>query len=184
MDTDTNAQGVPSSSNGTSSTAHLVAQIGEAGGGLNWMSYQEGITGTDCPIESAGLYVPRHNATLFFDDVVGNPPSTGDAFCAMHHRPIERLAADLLVGDVASYVFVTPNLCHDMHGSPMCPSGSMVRMGDDWLAGATPQLLAYVNIHGGVIFIVWDEGNTPPRCRSSRWVRKSSRVTEKHGDDG
>jgi hypothetical protein len=149
----------PSASNSTSSTAHLVAQIAAAGGGLDWMSYQEG-SDAGCPLDPTGTYLPRHDPFLFFQDVSGDPPSTSNAFCAAHHRPLDRLDADLAAGDVASYVFVTPDLCHNMHGSPDCPSGDLVRMGDDWLSGALPPLIDYVNAHGGAIFLVWDEGSS------------------------
>jgi hypothetical protein len=151
----------PSASNSTSSHDHLVAQIAAAGGGLDWMSYQEGIgaaTGA-CPIESAGFYRPRHNPFVFFHDVAGDPPSKDNASCAAHHRELGALAADFAKGDVASYAFISPNLCNDMHGASGCPNSNRTRAGDDWLAANLPRLIDFVEGHGGVIFIAWEEGN-------------------------
>jgi phosphatidylinositol-3-phosphatase len=148
----------PSAANSTASTQHLVTQIRQAGGGLDWMAYQEGISPGSCPITSTGLYVARHDPFLFFQDVSGAPPSASNGLCAAHHRPLSALNGDVAAGAVASYVFVTPNLCHDMHGASSCP-GDLIRAGDDWLSGALPPLIAYVNAQGGVIFIVWDEGS-------------------------
>ena len=63
---------------------------------------------------------------------------------------------------MASYVFIVPDLCHDMHGTTACPSTDNVNMGDTWLSTAMPPLINYVNANGGVIFIVWDEENHVP----------------------
>ena len=54
----------------------------------------DGVSGR-CPIHSDGLYVPRHDPFLFFQDVVGSPPSTTNDYCAAHHRPLTALAGDL-----------------------------------------------------------------------------------------
>ena len=150
----------PGAHNSTSSGDHLVAQIAAAGGGLDWRAYQEGIsqaTGA-CPLEGAGFYRPRHNPFVFFKDVAGDPPSKDDAGCAAHHRDLPALASDLASGDVASYSFISPNLCNDMHGATGCPHSNMRRAGDDWLAANLPPLIDFVNANGGVIFITWEEG--------------------------
>ena len=157
------ADAAPSASNSTASTAHLVAQIARAGGALDWMSYQEGLSPSQpCPLSAAGFYTPAHDPFVFFQDVTGSPPSATNPLCAAHHRPLTALAADLSSGAVASYAFISPDLCHDMHGAPGCPGQDTVRAGDDWLAANLPPLIAFVGAHGGVIFIAWDEGGTLP----------------------
>ena len=53
------------------------------------------------------------------------------------------------------YVWITPNLCNDMHDS--C-AGSSIQHGDTWLSEHVPAILnseAYKD--GGALFIVWDE---------------------------
>lgn len=151
----------PSASNSTASTDHLATQIDDAGGGLTWMEYVEeaDLSAEPCPISGAGTYVPRHDPFLFFQDVVGSPPSKTASRCAAHHKPFSALMDDVAAGTVASYTFITPNLCHDMHGSSACPSGDMIQAGDTWLSSTLPPLIAYVNAAGGVIFLVWDEGD-------------------------
>ena len=161
------ADAAPTAVNSTASTAHLVAQIARAGGALDWVSYQEGYSSTQpCPLSATGFYTPAHNPFVFFQDVTGSPPSATNPSCAAHHRPFTVLAGDLVVGavagGVASYNFISPDLCHDMHGAPGCPGRDVVRAGDDWLAANLPPLIAFVGAHGGVIFIVWDEGGTLP----------------------
>jgi phosphatidylinositol-3-phosphatase len=145
--------------NSTSSTDHLVTQMDAAG--VSWMSYQEGLdpaTTGACPIASAGDYAPKHNPFVFFQDVSGNPPSKANARCAVHHRPFSALASDLGSGDVANYVFVTPDLCHDMHDA--CEDGvKRQTSGDKWLSENLPPLLEYADKNEGVVFLVWDEGS-------------------------
>ncbi len=150
----------PSASNSTSSTRHLVTQIKDATSGVTWRSYQEGLNSSTgaCPIASSGFYAPKHNPFVYFQDVAGNPPSKTNAYCAAHHKPLTALASDLASGSVASYNFVTPDLCNDMHGASGCPSGNPIRLGDNWLRANLPAIINYVNAKGGVIFLVWDEG--------------------------
>jgi hypothetical protein len=150
----------PSTSNSTSSTAHLVTQIAASSRGWTWRSYQEGLDETTgaCPIHSSGLYAAKHDPFVFFQDVAGSPPSETNAGCAAHHRAYAAFAGDLAKGEVATYTFVTPNLCNDMHGAATCPSSNMVASGDAWLSAELPQIIRYVDGHGGVIFVTWDEG--------------------------
>jgi phosphatidylinositol-3-phosphatase len=151
----------PSAKNSTASTAHLATQMDAASPPVSWLSYQEGLnpsTGA-CPVQSSGFYVAKHDPYVFFQDVAGNPPSPSSALCAAHHRAYTpaALAQDLQAGTVAQYNFITPNVCHDMHGATGCPGSDDIRSGDDWLAAALPPLIAYASANDGVVFIVWDE---------------------------
>jgi hypothetical protein len=152
----------PSSSNSTASTAHLSTQIKNATNGVTWRTYQEGINATtgSCPIAASGFYMPKHDPFVFFRDVVGSTPSKTNAYCVAHHEDLSKLAADVAAGNVASYTFVTPNQCHDMHGQSGCPNSNTIRAGDDWLSANLPALITYANAHAGVILITWDEGES------------------------
>jgi hypothetical protein len=142
--------------NHQSTSAHLVTLLTQAG--ISWKSYQEDISGTTCPLTSHGLYAPKHNPMVYFDDVTNSndPKSTT---CIGHVRPYAELATDLQNNTVARYNFITPNLCHDMHGAPQCATANLVTVGDTWLSTAAPPILdspAYQ--HGGLLLITWDEG--------------------------
>jgi hypothetical protein len=149
----------PSASNSTSSTAHLATQIAAAG--LSWGAYEEGITPQtgSCPIASSGFYAPKHDPFVFFQDVSGNPPSKTNAGCAAYVKDLSALPADLSAGALSRYTFVSPNLCHDMHGASGCPDSNRLEAGDTWLAGTLPPILAYANAHDTAVFVVWDEGD-------------------------
>ena len=144
------------SANHQGTTMHLVTRLDQAG--ITWKSYQEEITGTDCPLQAHGLYAPKHNPMIYFDDVTNNNDPLS-AYCIAHVRPYTELAADLQADTVARYNFIIPNLCHDMHNVVGCDSLNRVKNGDDWLAQEVPTILnspAYHN--GGVLIITWDEG--------------------------
>ncbi len=151
-----------SSSNSTSSTAHLVTQIKNATNGVTWRTYQEGQNSTTgaCPIASNGFYAAKHNPFVFFKDVSGNPPSKTNAYCSSHSKPYSSFASDLAANSVASYTFITPNQCHDMHGQSGCANSNTIKAGDDWLKAELPRIISFVNAHSGVIFITWDEGSS------------------------
>jgi hypothetical protein len=115
------------------------------------MSYQEGISGKTCPLTNSGLYVPKHNPMVFFDDVTNNN-SSASAYCIAHVRPYTELQTALNQNTVARYNFITPNLCNDMHDCG-------IAAGDTWLSTELPKIMnsqAYKS--GGAIFLTWDEG--------------------------
>jgi len=139
------------SSNHQGTTAHLVTQLQNAG--ITWKSYQEGISGTSCPLTDSGKYAPKHNPMVFFDDVTKNASN-----CIAHVRPYTELATDLNNGTVPRYSFITPNLCNDMHDVFGCPSFDSVANGDKWLAAEVPKILNSATFkNGGALFITWDE---------------------------
>ncbi len=143
------------STNHQNTALHLVTLLDRAS--ISWKSYQEGSSGTVCPLTEDGLYAPKHNPMVFFDDVThaNDPHATS---CIAHIRPFPELATDVQQNMVARYNFITPNLCNDMHD--ICaPLNDSVKQGDTWLSQNLPTILnaqAYKN--GGIVFITWDEG--------------------------
>ncbi|HLX55478.1 MAG TPA: alkaline phosphatase family protein [Ktedonobacteraceae bacterium] len=140
-----------------STTQHLVTLLNNAH--ISWKSYQEGISGTVCPLTINGLYAPKHDPMVFFDDVTnnGDPQSP---YCIAHIRPYSELAPDLQQNTQGRYNFITPNLCDDMHNT-CAPLNDSVKQGDTWLAQNLPTILnsqAYKN--DGIVFITWDEGES------------------------
>ncbi len=148
--------------NHQSTKDHFTAQLETAG--ISWKAYAEGISGNDCPLSSSGLYATKHTPQLFFDDVTDTNSPTS-AHCKDHVRPYKELAGDLTNNKVARYNFITPNLCNDMHGETFgttCQAliADLVKSGDTWLSNEVPKILAsnaYKN--GGILFVLWDEGD-------------------------
>jgi hypothetical protein len=134
--------------NHQSTTRHLTNQLEAAG--ITWKAYAEDISGSSCPVRGTGNYVPRHVPFVFFDDIINN-----SARCTSHVRPYSELASDLASGNVPRYVFITPNLCNDMHDA--C-GGNSVGHGDTWLSKELPHIFASsAYTSGGVVLVTWDE---------------------------
>jgi phosphatidylinositol-3-phosphatase len=148
----------PSAANTTRSTDHLVTLLTTKG--IAWRAYQEDIPGDNCPIANVGHYAVRHNPVMFFQDVVGSPPSTKNADCLEHVRPYTELGPALAEDAVRGYAILTPNLCHDMHSNDCPGADDVVKQGDDWLAANLPPILASPVYQRGqaLIAITWDEG--------------------------
>jgi hypothetical protein len=143
----------PNASNVINSQSHVADQLERAG--LTWRSYQESM-GAPCGLTSHGTYAVKHNPFVYFADVNGWNGTTfaPGARCTDHVVDYGQLATDLAAGQVPDYVFITPDLKHDMH------DGS-IAAGDAWLAAEVPKILAssaYKN--GGALFILWDEGSS------------------------
>jgi hypothetical protein len=154
------ADGDPGSDH-RSTTSHLVSQLEAAG--ISWKAYVEDIDGTTCPLSDSGLFVTRHTPMLFFDDVTDTNSATS-AHCIAHIRPFTELATDLAAGKTARFNFITPNLCHDMHGQAFgttCETlfSDLVKGGDDWLSSNVPPILSSSAYKSGALFILWDEGS-------------------------
>ena len=145
------------SANSQNTTRHLVDLL--QANDISWKTYQEGITGSDCPLTDVGLYAVRHNPFVYFNDVTDNQSATS-ANCISHVRPFAELATDLAAKTVARYNFITPDLCNDMH-DPCDPLNDPIAQGDTWLSQQLPPMLASSAYQsGGAIFIVWDEAGT------------------------
>lgn len=147
--------------NHQATTDHLVTQMKNSG--VTWRSYQEDITGTECPLSSVGHYKPKHNPMVFFDDVTDtNDPAS--QYCIDHNRPLTQLETDLAAGTVAQYNFITPNQCSDMHDK-CAPLNDDIKQGDDFLAEWIPKITASSAFaDGGAIFVTWDEATLAVPC--------------------
>jgi hypothetical protein len=131
------------------------------GAGISWTSYQEDISPGQCPIASQAGYVTNHNPFVFFDDVVGDPPSASAPKCIAHHKPFGQFAADLKAGTVARYNFITPNLLHDSMDGTQEDADAWLRANIDPIWNPlSPNHSPAIWAHAAV-FIVWDGGEAP-----------------------
>ncbi len=130
----------------TGTSTNIADQL-EAGG-RSWRAYMESMP-SPCALADTKLYAQKHNPFLYFDDI-----RTNAARCRSHVVPYDQFAADLRSGDVSNYVWITPNLCDDMHDCDLSAS-------DRWLSQNLPPILGSAAFQqGGVLYIVWDEGSS------------------------
>lgn len=109
------------------------------------------------------LYAKKHNPFEFFTSI-------NHATLARHTTNLKGFALELKQGKAPDLVFITPNLCHDMHGQPnlagaSCPVSDgtqLERLGNQFLATWVKTIQGSPSWSGNaVIFILWDEANYP-----------------------
>ena len=135
---------------GASDQADLGAELSAAG--IPWKAYMESMPSPCARLGGAGDYAEKHNPFMYFSADRGSG-------CGAHVVPYPgagAMAAALDAGAPPDFVWITPNLAHDMH------DGSVAE-GDAWLRSNLPAVLAsswFAN-HGTVI-ITMDENDASP----------------------
>lgn len=135
----------PPSSHSIDGVDNLAAQLDAAG--ITWRAYMEGM-GDPCRMTDNGDYAVKHNPFLYYTSLTSDT-----ARCSEHVVDFDaNFAADLAAND-HQFMWITPNLCNDMHNCPTTTS-------DAWLARVIPQIMASPGYReGGAIFLLWDEGD-------------------------
>lgn len=114
-------------------------------GHKTWRAYMEDLPST-CYVGDSYPYAQKHDPFIYYDDIRTNPSRCANVV------PLTQLSGDLQGSAVPDFVWITPNLCHDMHDCP-------VSQGDAWLASFVPTILASPAWkQGGALFLTWDEG--------------------------
>jgi hypothetical protein len=131
-----------------SSATSLATQLTDAH--LPWKAYMEDLPKPCFRGATAGQYAKKHNPFLYYGRVTRSP-----AQCA-HVVPLTELAGDERSHALPRFIWITPNLCHDMHSCP--PT-----QGDAFLARLVPPLLAALGPRG-LLVLTWDEGDTDDGC--------------------
>jgi hypothetical protein len=128
---------------------NIASQLEAAG--RSWKAYMESMPSA-CFLGSAAPYAQKHNPFIYYDDVRTDPARCNKIV------PFDQLAADLQADQVPDYVWISPNLCNDMHD---CSVGT----GDQWLQAWVPRILASPAWKDkGVLFITFDEGDSDRGC--------------------
>jgi phosphatidylinositol-3-phosphatase len=117
---------------------------------ISWAAYMEDMPSPCFTGASAGRYAKKHDPFVYYPGVVDHP-----AVCA-HAVPMTGLATAERAHSLPRLVWITPNLCHDMHD---CDTAT----GDRFLRGLIPPLLAAMGRHG-LLILTWDEGSSDDGC--------------------
>jgi hypothetical protein len=118
--------------------------------GLSWRAYMEGMPSPCFRGAGSGGYAKKHDPFAYYDDIAGAAGRCAEIV------PADRLSDDLRSGRLPAFVWLTPDLCHDMHDCS-------VRTGDRYLARVVPSLERALGPHG-FLALVWDEGTSDAGC--------------------
>ena len=144
---------------------------------VSWTAYMEsmpysGYMGAYYPTDpNKALYVARHNPFVLYPDIRTNLARL------KHDVPLTRLDADLKAGRLARFVWISPNVCRDMHGMPGedCPYAGDKKLRTDggafvgeWVAKIVRSKAWTKN---SVIFVMTDETDYDgPNAATGGWL--------------
>ncbi|MDQ6748953.1 MAG: alkaline phosphatase family protein, partial [Candidatus Dormibacteraeota bacterium] len=115
-----------------------------------WKAYMEDLPKSCFAGADAAQYAKKHDPFLYYRPIISHPAS-----CA-HVVALTQLSADEHAKALPRFIWISPNLCHDMHD---CTPAT----GDRFLSHLVPPLLASLGPRG-VLFLTWDEGTSNQGC--------------------
>jgi hypothetical protein len=118
--------------------------------GVSWKAYMEGLPRPCFTGPGSGDYAKKHDPFLYYTQIAQDP-----AVCSQV-VPLAQLGSDERSETLPRFVWITPNLCHDMHDCS-------VRTGDRFLSRLVPRLLRAL-APNGILFLTWDEGSSDSGC--------------------
>ena len=138
------------------STTTLVDELNA--NSISWKAYMEGMPSPCYTGGTTGLYESDHNPFVYFSDY--------KSLCAGSNGVVSYSKTALSTGlnstNPPDFVWISPNICHDMHTSGGSCGSNSVANGDKWLSTNLPTVLSskwYTS--GGIIIVTWDESDTP-----------------------
>jgi hypothetical protein len=121
-----------------------------ARGGIGWRAYIEDMPRA-CDLSDQfgpGHYDVNHVPFLYFDSIRGDPARCGQVV------PYGALSTDLSSGRAPPFMWVSPNLIHDMHDGTNAQA-------DGWLGGLLQEVMGSPWwSQGGVVVLTWDESES------------------------
>lgn len=122
---------------------NLVDQL--EGAGKTWKAYMESMPSPCFVGDDSPLYRQKHNPFIYFDNIRNNP-----ARCAKI-VPFSQFDQDLQAGTLPDYVWITPNMCNDIHDCSLAT-------GDAWLQTWVSKIVnSPAWQQNGVLFLTFDE---------------------------
>jgi hypothetical protein len=113
--------------------------------GLTWKAYEEDLPSAGYISPDVGKYARAHCPLSYLSDVVNDSTQKSNLV------PFTQFAADLANNSLASYSFISPNLCNDAHDCPL-------HIADAWLqTNIDPLVRSKTFQKGDLLVIVFDE---------------------------
>lgn len=116
---------------------------------ITWTAYLEGLPHACFQGGSSGEYAKKHDPFLYYRQITSGPGCS-------HVLPFTSLHAAIRSGRLPRFVWITPNMCHDMHDCS-------VHEGSAFLQSLVPGLLRAMGPRG-LLFLTWDEGTSDDGC--------------------
>jgi phospholipase C len=152
-------QGADSDNDETLAVPNIVDQLESHG--KTWTAYMQSLSLCTTKLDHAcgdQLYERKHNPFVTFADVQTSPARMANIV------DFSQLSTDLASGNVADYVWISPDQCNDMHGrstAGACNFGNeagLIATGDAFLSSTVGAIMSSSAWTGNsAIFVMWDE---------------------------
>jgi phosphatidylinositol-3-phosphatase len=126
----------------------IVDQLEQAR--VSWKAYMEDLPHPCFKGSGSGDYAKKHDPFMYYTKVADVPSRCAKVV------PMTQLTLDERAGDLPTFVWITPNLCHDMHDCDLIT-------GDQFLSHLVPSLLRALGSRG-LLIVTWDEGSSDDGC--------------------
>src|SRR5467141_1137093 len=136
--------------------------------GLTWRGYFENQTlARGCDLNDHDPYTVIHNPFIAFQDITNNTARCNKIFLA-NPNSCGSMTDCVLVNDLnnasapaPNFMWLTPNDCHNMRGSSVCGTSSLIGPGNAYLSRLVPSILKSrtFTTTRSALFITFDEGN-------------------------
>lgn len=145
-------------------TGDLGGQLTTAG--IPWTAYMESMPAACDPVVTTPLYVLKHDPFLFFTDVTANTSSCDQD--VVPYPGASSLVATLDGTMPPDFVWITPNVCDDMHGAGSklgsCygeTNPELIAGGDAWLSANLAPILSSTWFTGSpsTVIVTMDEND-------------------------
>jgi acid phosphatase len=133
----------------------LVDELNTAG--ISWKAYMEAMPSACYKGGTTGLYESDHNPFVYFSDY----KSLCSGGNGVVPYTLSGMSTDLNSSSPPDFVWITPNICDDMHTNGGACGNNGVADGDAWLQANLPTVLSSSWFaDNGVVIITWDESVT------------------------
>jgi hypothetical protein len=135
---------------------------------MSWKAYMQSLPATGFTGGYAGLYGQKHDPFMYFATIRNN------AARMQRVVPFTQLNADIAAGTLPNFVWISPDVCNDMHGATGsgiagCDTyDGQIALGDAFIHTLVPHIMHSAAWNdGAAIVITWDEGTSSDGCCKS-----------------
>lgn len=122
---------------------------------MTWQAYMQSLPTPGFTGASAGPYAQKHNPFMYFSNIRNNP--------ARMQRivPFTQFDQDIQSANMPNFVWITPDMCNDMHGTSSCSSNDgLIAQGDNFVHTTVQKIMGSPAWkQGAAIVITWDESD-------------------------
>ncbi len=120
---------------------------------LTWKAYMQSLPSTGYTGGYAGNYGQKHDPFVYFSSIRNNSTRM------QRIVPFTAFTQDMQSSTIPNFVWISPDVCNDMHGGSTCSSyDGLIAQGDNFVHMAVQQIMnSAAWKEGAAIVITWDE---------------------------